>query len=262
MGAMSDGQASIVRSSGQAWDRSSGDPPQIAGYEILGELGRGGMGVVYHAKQVSLGRDVALKIVLAGAHAGWNERSRLRVEAETVARMKHPNIVPIYEVGEQDNLPYLALELVEGGSLAQALAIRPMASDQAAGLTETLAQAMSYVHQRGVVHRDLKPANVLLTVDGVPKITDFGLAKWLDALVGTHQERSDPGHARIHGARASQGTDQSGWAGDRRLRAGGDPLRDADGQAPVPRRDVAGDGAAVADGGSGTAVPAPAACLP
>ena len=138
------------------------------------------MGVVYHAKQLSLGRDVALKIVLAGAHAAWSERSRLRAEAETVACMKHPNIVPIYEIGEQNNLAYLALELVEGGSLAEALAKRPMASHQAAELAEVLAKTMGYVHERGILHRDLKPANVLLTIDGVPKITDFGLAKWLD----------------------------------------------------------------------------------
>ena len=262
MKGVSDALINELSSIGGAGDRSSVDPPQIAGYEILGELGRGGMGVVYHAKQVSLGRDVALKIVLAGAHAGWSERSRLRVEAETVACMKHPNIVPIYEVGEQDNLPYLALELVEGGSLAQALAIRPMASHQAAAMAETLAQAMSYVHERGVVHRDLKPANVLLTVDGVPKITDFGLAKWLDVPSGHTRSGVDPGHARIHGAGAGQGTDQSGRAGYRRLCARGDPLRDADGQAPVPRRHDAGDGAAVADGGPGTADPAPAARLP
>jgi eukaryotic-like serine/threonine-protein kinase len=187
VGAMWDGPTGVLPSVGRQWDRSAVDPPRIAGYEILGELGRGGMGVVYHAKQLSLGRDVALKIVLAGAHAGWSERSRLRVEAETVASMKHPNIVPIYEVGEQENIPYLALELIEGGSLAQALAIGPMASQEAAQMAETLAQAMSYVHERGVVHRDLKPANVLLTVDGVPKITDFGLAKWLDIPSGHTQ---------------------------------------------------------------------------
>jgi eukaryotic-like serine/threonine-protein kinase len=184
MNAVPDAPPSALRSTRGAWDRALGDPPEIAGYEILGELGRGGMGVVYRAKQMSLGRDVALKIVLAGAHAGWSDRSRLRAEAETVARMKHPNIVPIYEIGDEDNLAYLALELIEGGSLAQALAIRPMASVQAAAMAETLARAMSYVHERGVVHRDLKPANVLLTVDGVPKITDFGLAKWLDVPSG------------------------------------------------------------------------------
>jgi serine/threonine protein kinase/tetratricopeptide (TPR) repeat protein len=165
------------------------DAPAIAGYEILGELGRGGMGAVYHARQSSLGREVALKIIVAGAHASWSERSRFRVEAETAARLQHPHIVPIYEIGEQGKLPYLALEYVEGGSLARALAVRPMVPNRAAGMVETLARAMEYVHEHGVVHRDLKPANVLLTAEGLPKITDFGLAKWLDAPSG-HQTQS------------------------------------------------------------------------
>ena len=164
--------------------RALDDPPSIAGYEILSELGRGGMGVVYRARQATLGREVALKIILAGAHAGQDERARFRVEAETAARLKHPHIVPIYEIGEQGRLPYLALEFVEGGNLAQAMAVRPLAPIQAAGMVETLARAIDYVHQHGVVHRDLKPANVLLTAEGIPKITDFGLAKWLDVPSG------------------------------------------------------------------------------
>jgi len=182
-----EGPAGVLRVNGPARGGLARDPPPIAGYTILGELGRGGMGVVYHAEQESLGREVALKIVLAGAHAGWSERSRFRVEAETAARLKHPNIVSIYEVGEQDDVPYLALEFVEGGSLAQALSRSPLAPSEAAVLAETLARAMEYVHQHGIVHRDLKPANVLLTAEGVPKIADFGLAKWLDVPSGHSQ---------------------------------------------------------------------------
>ncbi|MFI5455750.1 MAG: protein kinase [Isosphaerales bacterium] len=182
-----EGAAGALRSNGPAREGLARDPPPIAGYRILGELGRGGMGVVYRAEQVSLGREVALKIVLAGAHAGWSERSRFRVEAETAARLKHPNIVSIYEVGEQDDVPYLALEFVDGGSLAQALAKSPLAPGEAALLAETLARAMEHVHRHGIVHRDLKPANVLLTAEGVPKIADFGLAKWLDVPSGHSQ---------------------------------------------------------------------------
>jgi len=181
---MGEGQAGAARTIVSARGHFAGAAPRIAGYEILGELGRGGMGVVYHARQESLGREVALKIILAGSHAGWSERSRFRVEAETAARLKHPNIVTIYEVGEQDGRPYLALEFVEGGSLAEQLAVSPLAPAKAAALAETLARAMEHVHQHGIVHRDLKPANVLLAAGGVPKITDFGLAKWLDVPSG------------------------------------------------------------------------------
>jgi tetratricopeptide (TPR) repeat protein len=157
--------------------------PTLKDYEILGELGRGGMGVVYQASQQSLKRVVALK-VLAEAHAA-SERVRLfRREAEAAARLQHPHIVQIHQVGEQDGRPYLVLESVEGGSLAGRIAGIPWPVTQAARIVETLARAIHYAHQRGIVHRDLKPANVLLTIDGVPKITDFGLAKLLDTEVG------------------------------------------------------------------------------
>jgi tetratricopeptide (TPR) repeat protein len=149
-------------------------------YELLAEVGRGGMGVVYKARQPGLQRVVAVKMLLAGEYASPQVVARFRTEAEAVARLQHPNVVQIYEVGEWDGRPYLALEYIDGGSLEKKLAGTPQPFGQAAELVETLARAVDAAHQRGIVHRDLKPANVLLTADGVPKITDFGLAKLLE----------------------------------------------------------------------------------
>ncbi len=210
----------------------SGEPgtapaPRIAppGYEILGELGRGGMGVVYQARQVRLKRLVALKMIGTGAQAGPEQRERFRVEAEAAARLQHPNIVQIHEVGEHAGVPYFSLEYVDGGSLDRKLAGSPLPPRRAAELAETLARAMDYAHQRGIVHRDLKPANILLQKETTnhtkdtnqektktssrpvasgsssshschscdswfpcrPKITDFGLAKQLDTPSGQTQ---------------------------------------------------------------------------
>jgi serine/threonine protein kinase len=152
------------------------EPPAVPGYEVLGELGRGGMGVVYEARQTALGRTVALKMVLNGAHTGPKEQARFRAEAAVIARLQHPNIVQIYDVGEAAGRPYFALEFVAGGSLAQHLRGTPQPARPAAQMVETLARAVHAAHVNGVVHRDLKPANILLSGD-VPKITDFGLAK-------------------------------------------------------------------------------------
>jgi WD40 repeat protein len=150
------------------------------GYEVLGELGRGGMGVVYKARQLALRRIVALKMVLTGAHAGEDERTRFRTEAEAVARLQHANIVQIYEIGEHQGRPYFALEFCAGGSLDRKLRGTPLPPREAASLVETIARAMHTAHRQQVIHRDLKPANVLLLEDGTPKISDFGLAKKLD----------------------------------------------------------------------------------
>jgi len=186
--------------------RAPAPPPRIPGYEILGELGRGGMGIVYKAQQLRLHRLVALKMVLTGGDAGPQELARFRTEAEVAAQLQHANIVQIYEVGEHEGRPFCALEFVEGGTLADQLAGNPLPALVAAQVTEVLARAMHYAHERGVLHRDLKPANILLKDEGreargegreptgengaisplgsrlsslTPKISDFGLAKRL-----------------------------------------------------------------------------------
>jgi serine/threonine protein kinase len=138
-------------------------PPLVPGYEIVHEVGRGGMGVVYKARQLSLNRPVALKMILSGSHAGPSERERFRREAESVAALQHPHIVQIFEIGEADGHPYLALEFVEGGSLAQSLTGAPWDPARAAALVEILARTMQFAHDAGIVHRDLKPGNVLLS---------------------------------------------------------------------------------------------------
>ena len=166
------------------------DLPGVPGYEVEALLGRGGMGVVYKARHLALKRTVALKMLAVG-NPYLAERTRFRAEAEAVARLQHPNIVQIHEIGEADGRPFFALEYVEGGSLAERLVGQSLAPDDAARLVAALAEAMHLAHSRNLVHRDLKPGNVLLVgAAGTPvsqchpKVTDFGLVRQLDADSG------------------------------------------------------------------------------
>ncbi len=155
-------------------------PKPIPGYEIIATLGRGAMGAVYMARHVQLDRIVALKMVLAGERALASDRAQFLSEARAVAQLAHPNILQIYEVGERDGQPYFSLEFLEGGTLQEKLEKYSMPPRESAQLIETLARALHYAHQKGILHRDIKPANVLMTTDGAPKFADFGLALRLD----------------------------------------------------------------------------------
>jgi len=176
--------------------------PDIKGFQFFEELGRGGVGVVYRAKELTLGRDVAVKMILAGAQAGPQTRERLRNEAMSLARLRHPNIVPVYEVGEHDGLPFVVLEYVAGGSISKFQSGRPLPIQVVVTWMEAMARAVQHAHEMGIIHRDIKPANVLLQwpknaprpaagndmpdvstlLTWIPRLTDFGLAKQLETL--------------------------------------------------------------------------------
>src|SRR5262249_43268639 len=154
--------------------------PHIRGYDVQELLGYGGMGVVYKAWHLRLHRPVAVKMLLAGPYAQPHELERFLREAETLAGLRHANIVQVYEAGEVGGRPYFTMEFVEGGSLAQKLTGTPQPARQAAAFVASVAEAVHAAHHRGIVHRDLKPGNILLTAEGTPKLTDFGLARHLE----------------------------------------------------------------------------------
>ncbi|MCA9055292.1 MAG: protein kinase, partial [Planctomycetaceae bacterium] len=162
--------------------------PTLGDYHIVREISRGGMGIVYEAIQTRLDRRVALKVIRSGEFASTSEVQRFQMEAEAAARLEHPGIVPIYDVGESDGQHYFSMGYIEGPSLAAVLRDHPLEPRQSASLIEQVSRAVHYAHSRGIVHRDLKPANVLMDPAGLPKVTDFGLAKRSD--VDSHVTRT------------------------------------------------------------------------
>lgn len=172
-------------------------PQRLGDYELIAEIARGGMGVVYKARQISLNRIVAVKVVLHGPFSSPEFVQRFRTEATAVAGLQHPNIVAIYEVGQHGSDHFFSMEYIEGQNLAEVVREKPLPARRAAGYLQTLAEAVHYAHQRGVLHRDLKPSNVLLDIFDQPRITDFGLAKLLDSdaeLTTTGQVLGSPSY--------------------------------------------------------------------
>ena len=163
--------------------RSLNLPTMVGDYELVEEIGRGGMGVVFRARQISLNREVAIKMILRGRLASESDLQRFLAEALATARLEHHNIVPVYDVGELEGRPFFSMKLIEGQTLADRVADGPMAQRDAAALVAAVARAIGFAHQQGVLHRDLKPSNILIDQDGTPLVTDFGLAKQAGAEV-------------------------------------------------------------------------------
>src|SRR5262245_5141440 len=191
---------------------------ELGDYELLEEVGRGGQGVVYRARQKSLNRTVALKVISVGRSASQAHLKRFRLEAEAAASLEHPGIVPIHEVGERDGSCYFSMGFVEGGQLDQVIKREPMSIRHAAELIAKVARTVHYAHEHGILHRDIKPGNILLDADGEPHLTDFGLARLVETestmtrtmeVLGTHSYMA-PEQAVGNNAAVSSVTDVYG----------------------------------------------------
>ena len=178
---------------------------ELGDYELLEEIGRGGQGVVFRARQKSLNRTVALKVISLGQWASKAHLKRFRREAEAAASLDHPCIVPIYEVDERDGSCYFSMKFVEGGQLDEVARREPMPIRRAVELIAKVARTVHYAHEHGILHRDIKPGNILLDAKGEPHLTDFGLARLVESESSVTHTLDVLGHAQLHGAGASSG---------------------------------------------------------
>jgi eukaryotic-like serine/threonine-protein kinase len=201
--------------SGAATEKPAPTAQSFGDYQILGEIAEGGMGVVYYARQVSLNRAVALKMIRSGHLASASEVQRFRTEAEAAARLDHPNIVPIYEIAEHGGRHYFSMKLLDGGNLAERSRQRRFTTREAAALVATVARTVQHAHERGILHRDIKPTNILLDDNGEPHLSDFGLAKLFDGTGDLTQTRTVVGTpAYMAPEQASGGPEQVTTAAD------------------------------------------------
>ncbi len=233
-------------------ERESRWPPSVPGYEIMSELGRGGMGVVYKARHVRLNRPCALKMILAGAHASPEDVARFMTEAEAIARLQHPNIVQIRQIGEADGLPFLELEYVGAAAWTSSSTARPGPRCGRRGLPSRSPWGSPRPIGRGSSIATSSPRTCLLAADGTPKVGDFGLAKMLDSKTGLTRTESVMGSPSYMAPEQAQGRAEGRRRGRRYLRDGSDPLRVADRSPAVSRHDRARDPRASQGGRAGT----------